>query len=266
MGFFDKLFGKKKETPVNTQSPPQARGGVEVDNTLKKEEIFSLEKSNEVLTFSLAKKNVRQITAEVKMVLDRSGSMDDLYYDGTVQRTLERMATVAFKMDDNGIMETMLFNNSIKEMPDITIKNLFSYSKNNLKNIAYGGTSYAPAIKELIKQAKNGEFTFPVFVIFITDGENDDREATRRALVEASNYEIYFQFVGIGTDCEFSFLKELDNLKGRKFDNAGFIEVKDLNKISDEQLYDELLNEFVDICKDGTLKTAKIEIMDLSKK
>lgn len=260
MGFLDRIFGKKQ--PDNKSS---ATIGINPGSTsTPKVETISLEKSNEVITFSLAKKNVSNIIAEVKMVLDCSGSMYDLYDDGTVQKTIERLAPLAFRFDDNGIMEAMLFNHALVGMPDITIENYKGYSRANLNRVVGGGTSYAPAIRKLTNEARRGCFSYPVFVIFITDGDNSDKEDTRKALREASEFEIYFQFVGIG-GASFNFLEEIDNLSGRRFDNAGFIEIENLNKVSDEDLYDQLLDEFVDICKDGTLKTAKVEIIDLSK-
>lgn len=260
MGFFDRIFGKKQ--PDNKAA---ATIGIQPGvSSIPEKEVISLAKSNEKITISLAKKNVSNLVAEVKMVLDCSGSMSGLYDDGTVQKTIERLAPLAFRFDDNGVMETMLFDHRLHEMPDITVENYSKYYRNNLRNLNYGGTCYAPAINALVEQARRGEFSYPVFVIFITDGDNSDKEETRKALREASQYEIYFQFVGIGGE-SFNFLKEVDNLSGRKFDNAGFIEIENLNKVSDEKLYDQLLDEFVDICKDGTLKTAKVEVIDLSK-
>ena len=49
--------------------------------------------------------------------------------------------------------------------------------------------------------------------------------------------------VGIGNE-QFIFLKALDELPGRVVDNANFFEVKQINTISDEQLYNQLLQEF----------------------
>jgi uncharacterized protein YegL len=258
MGFFDRLFGKKKEeSPSFKLEPFSYPHSSEI-------EIFDLKKTNEKITISLAKKNVSNVVAEVKLVLDCSGSMEGLYGDGTVQQTIHRLAPLAFRFDDNGTMETMLFNTKLKEMPDITIENYFNYYDKNLRNVVSGGTNYSNAISKITNEAKRGDYTFPVFVIFITDGDNGDKEETKKALIEASNYDIYFQFVGIGYD-NLSFLKSLDNLRGRKFDNAGFIEIKDLSRISDEDLYEQLLDEFVDNCKNGVLKSAKVEIIDLSK-
>lgn len=60
-----------------------------------------------------------------------------------------------------------------------------------------------------------------------------------------SEYNIFVQFIGIG-DEDFDYLKSLDDMKGRKHDNTGFTAVKDMNKMSDEQLYTEILRQYKD--------------------
>jgi len=83
----------------------------------------------------------------------------------------------------------------------------------------------------------------PVFVIFITDGGNADKPATKEVIRELSAEPIFIQFVGIGKE-DFPFLHKLDELSGRLIDNAGFMQVDDIDTIKDAQLYDLLLNEF----------------------
>ena len=56
---------------------------------------------------------------------------------------------------------------------------------------------------------------------------------------------MFVQFVGIGNE-NFNFLKKLDDLSGRKTDNTGFIRVKDMSKLSDEELYTEMLRQYKD--------------------
>jgi hypothetical protein len=93
----------------------------------------------------------------------------------------------------------------------------------------------------------------PTLVFFITDGENWDQGETARVIKEASKQGIFWQFVGIG-DERFEFLKQLDELQGRFIDNANFFEVNDIMKISDEQLYDRVLNEFPTWLKEAKTK------------
>lgn len=108
----------------------------------------------------------------------------------------------------------------------------------------WGGTSYSPVMEDIINvYTKKNPSNTPTFVLFITDGENDDRAKTEKIIKQASNHNIFWQFIGIGYE-SFKFLKELDTLKDRKVDNANFLQIKDINSVSDLQLYDMLLNEY----------------------
>jgi hypothetical protein len=70
-------------------------------------------------------------------------------------------------------------------------------------------------------------------------------EETKRVLRATSDQPIFWQFVGIGGESSFDFLKSLDTLDGRVVDNANFFEVEgDLRTLSDEWFYDKILNEF----------------------
>lgn len=83
----------------------------------------------------------------------------------------------------------------------------------------------------------------PAFIIFITDGENEDKSRTNEIILELSKYNIFVQFIGIGRE-KFEYLRQLDNLKGRKHDNTGFTAVEDMDKLNDEQLYTEILRQY----------------------
>jgi len=219
-------------------------------------------------------KNIKNLRAQVVLVLDRSGSMEDMYKNGFVQRLIERVVPVAMQFDDNGEMEMYLFQNTVKKFPyGINTKNVDGLINReiNESTYRYGGTEYAPAINQIVKdyvqlEKKGGFFglgktttntTDPVYVIFITDGENSDREAAKRAITEASKYGIFFQFVGVGNS-SFKFLDALDTMEGRFVDNANFFQANDLDSLVDEDLYDRLLKEFPEwIDKARTLNIIK---------
>lgn len=65
----------------------------------------------------------------------------------------------------------------------------------------------------------------------------------KEILIKASKYPIFWQFVGVAGS-NYGVLEDLDEMKGRTIDNAGFFAVDDLNEIKDEELYDRLLSEF----------------------
>ncbi|MNC51106.1 hypothetical protein D3C75_1003850 [compost metagenome] len=61
--------------------------------------------------------------------------------------------------------------------------------------------------------------------------------------MEAAVHPVFWQFVGIGHS-DFEVLRTLDDMRGRIVDNADFVHLKRIEKVTDEKLYDKLLNEF----------------------
>ncbi len=113
-----------------------------------------------------------------------------------------------------------------------------------------------------------------VYVMFVTDGQTTDQHGTKQQ-VEWSSYEpLFWQFMAIGQSSrnvtasgapamtkkkksggfsarlasmltgDFQFLEELDDMPGRYIDNADFFSVADPADISDDQLYDLMMNEY----------------------
>lgn len=204
--------------------------------------------------------------AEVVGVIDYSGSMQTLYRNGTVQATAERLLPMGLSFDDNGSLDMYAFHHGVLPIKaPCTLNNVFGYVNDNFKG-DMGTTNYAPVINEIVKKfgnpKKSGGFfaktTFepreiPVLVIFITDGENGDKADTRKALIEASKHGIFFQFIGIGSE-RFQFLRELDDMDGRYIDNADFFTLNDLNRISDDELYERLMTELPAWCSEARSK------------
>lgn len=234
MGFFD-VFRK-------TTTSSTAQSGL---NLSKEQAVEMLNLRKETFALTLEKKAIHNPRARVAVVMDESGSMSDLYENGTVQSVIERILPVALKLDDNGELDIWTFNSHFKRFPSITEEEFYNYvNREIMPKISWGGTRYAPVIYDIVKKyVKEEPSDIPTFVIFITDGENADREEARRAITEASNHNIFFQFIGIGNE-NFKFLQELDDLKGRKIDNADFFKIQNINKISDDDLYNKLMTEY----------------------
>lgn len=214
------------------------------------------------------RKGIKNVKATVVVALDYSGSMERLYQNGTVQETIERLFPIALAFDDNGELDFYLFHDGSRKTKNVTLANYASFVRDEIKG-QMGGTNYAPVIEEILhhngiptqtKPESKGFFSsmfskketvivkpepleFPIYVIFITDGQNGDRQEAEDIIRHASHYGIFFQFVGIG-GARFDFLRNLDNLSGRLIDNANFFEIMDINTMSDETLYDRLMFEF----------------------
>jgi hypothetical protein len=242
--------------------------------TLRKEKVLDLKKS----------KGIEGQKAEVVLALDYSYSMETLYQKGHVQTLTERLLPIGMAFDDNQEVDFYLFqNNQVKLPENLTVQNIPGYINNKvIGKYSMGGTQYAPVLRAILNQfavqdgvetteikTKKGFFggtktekvtvpkfkkkEYPTYVIFITDGDNSDKEETERVVREMSRAGIFIQFVGIGS-ASFPFLEKLDDLDGRFIDNANFFTVGELSSKTDDQLYGLLLNEFPQYVKEARTK------------
>lgn len=247
MGFLKGLFGKKNETENsgvlhNQVATPTSSNSMVIDMSKSKENL------NKVLIdmSKNAKIDMTKHKARVALAMDYSGSMDSLFRNGSVQKTVSRLLPIALKFDDNGELESWLFSNDFKRLKAVNESNFGNYVKNVMEKSGMwmGGTQYAPVLEDIVHYYKDLEpSTTPSFIIFITDGENMDHDKSDRIVRELSNYNMFVQFVGIGSE-RFNYLQSLDNLSGRKHDNTGFIAVRDMAKMDDGQLYTEILRQY----------------------
>ena len=235
-------------------------------NELTKEQLMAkLDLSKEkVIEISEQKGLDRNQKSQVVLCLDFSGSMDFLYRNNSVQKILERVLPIAMAWDDNQECEVYIFSYDChKIQASATVGNIIDFIDRYIYGkFIMGGTNYAPPIKEIINDfkpkksisnffgfGKKQNETLPTYVVFITDGENYDKRDTTLALIEASQYPIFFQFVGIGNS-SFSYLESLDTMSGRIVDNANFFSINDFNSVSDKVIYERLLNEYPSYIKE----------------
>lgn len=252
MGLFGKLFGKKDNVEeVAVESATESNEETVTNTTTA---TFTIDMSKEHLNNVLidmskgSKIDMTKHIARVALAMDYSGSMDWLFDNGSVQKTVSRLLPIALKFDDNGELESWLFSNGCKRLKAVTENNYSNYVKKIMKKsgMYMGGTEYAPVLDEIVTYYKDIEPSeIPAFVIFITDGDNSDHGATDKIVRKLSKYNIFVQFIGIGDD-NFSYLKKLDKLDGRETDNTGFTSVEDMDEMTDEQLYTEILRQYKD--------------------
>lgn len=236
MGLFGKIFGKENTPVVETHNDININEAKENLNKV----LVNLSKESKV--------DLTKHTARVALATDYSGSMSGVFDNGSLQRTVSRLLPIALKFDDNGGLESWLFSNGYKSLAVVAENNYKNYVKNVMQKsgMSMGGTEYAPVLRDMVRYYKDVEpSATPAFIIFITDGENEDKSRTDEIILELSKYNIFVQFIGIGRE-KFEYLKRLDNLKGRKHDNTGFTAVEDMDKLNDEQLYTEILRQYKD--------------------
>lgn len=210
---------------------------------------------------SLEKKSLVDVVAKVALVLDVSKSMNPLYKNGTVQKTIERVLALAINFDPDKQVDAYVFGTEASQLEPVTVDDLSGYVEREIiaKHKINQATKYAKAI-ECVQKTYFGKRSVPVFVIFITDGDASDKPHTKAWLQQVCREPLFFQFVGIGKE-KFVFLEKLDDLEGRVIDSTGYIKIDDLANITEIELYDRLLGEFPDWLKVVKKKGIKPQLL-----
>lgn len=194
----------------------------------------------------LEKKQLQTVTARVGLVLDISGSMRNLYNNGTVQKVVERVLAVASQFDDDGELDVWIYDNEFTRLPSVTERDFENYVNREIltnSGIHKFGRNDEPLVMADVIQKYTVEApsSIPSFVVFINDG--GCKKTIKKPVVHSSDKPIFWQFIGVGSG-NFDVLRKLDEMEGRFVDNANFFHVLDIDRTSDEELYDNLLNEF----------------------
>jgi len=200
----------------------------------------------------LEKKKLTGVQARVGLVLDITGSMRKMYKNGTVQKVVERILAIASQFDDDGMLDVWVYDHEFTRLAPVSEEDFVGYvNREILENddVHKFGRNDEPLVmqdvmeKYLLKEPSK----LPAYVVFINDG--GCKKTIKPLIISSSDKPIFWQFVGIG-DGNFDFLKKLDEMDGRFVDNANFFQVEDIENVSDEQLYDSLLNELPEWLKE----------------
>ncbi|ARH92104.1 vWA domain-containing protein [Streptomyces sp. MOE7] len=200
---------------------------------------------------TLEKHGLTSQRAAVYLVLDRSGSMRNYYKDGTVQNLAEQALGLAAHFDEDPTVPVVFFSTDVDGTADIDLTNYEGRIEELHAGLGHmGRTNYHWAVNAVVDHYKKSGSTAPAFVLFQTDGAPTSKPAAERALCEAAELPIFWQFIGFG-DPEakgFDFLRKLDDLtvpEKRRVDNAGFFHAgREPRSLSHEELYQQLMVEF----------------------
>ena len=217
---------------------------------------LSLEKKSELVRLNLEKRQVPTgIKIAVKQVIDVSGSIKHYFNDGTMQELTDRLLPVAMRFDDNQSLETYAFGSDIAKLDDVVVSDFGNYIDRKFlrqvpNSVLWTGTKYAKAL-QMVYDDINPKRTFgsffgkkpeikPSFVEFITDGDTQgDEYETERVLEKLGNFKCYVQLIGVGRGSSFRFLRDMAD----QFGHVGFVTFPDLDRVSDEDMYAQLLGE-----------------------
>lgn len=220
--------------------------------------------------FVLDKRNINNILCNVAFGMDVSGSTRSLYrkrgnQPSVVQEVTDRIFAIAMSVDVDKLLDFYVFDDRAYQLSQVTESNVGNYIQQYVaENSKYwNGTNYAPVIKAICESinpaisaphapsvlerwfgakpepVKIDKNVPPVLAIIITDGENYDPQDTIKALEQSQALNVYWQLVGIGDARNFDFIKRM----GDKYPNVGYTPIADISVVSEEDLYDALLND-----------------------
>ncbi len=254
-------------------------------------ELVSLVKKSGI---TLEKSNLRGHIAKVAVCIDISGSMSNLFISGKVSQLVKRLIPLGLQFDDDGEIDVFMFGEHGYQEASVNLSNYNVRLEEMRNKQLEGRTNYERAISLVDKfyREQDDVNDVPVYCIFVTDGDATDKDKARKAMKNISNIPVFFQFIALGADYlpseqppapapvtekkgffskifnskteaptnasappkMFSFLCELDEMSGRKVDNANFFAIKHPTSVNEEQMYDLLMNEYPDFLKEAKSK------------
>ena len=263
-----KHFGGEVAEEAPTQAAPTAPTTPQLSKIDLKKKI-SLEKAEKTGNASiidltkkslvqLEKKNLLDVQARVALVLDASGSMNHQYHNGDVQKVVDRLMPLAINFDNDDSFECWAFAQYTTQLDDVTLTNVNQFiqtTKRGWRNWQVGAriNQEIPAIEAVINYYQQFDDGIPVYVLFISDGGVGSGRQMQKVLTQAATLPIFWQFVGIGGR-NYGVLEKLDDMTGRIIDNCNFFELERITGISDERLYELLLEEFPSWLNEAKLK------------
>ncbi len=257
---------EQSPAPPSPALQPPVDKKVLLEKRLEKEapKLLDLSKKAKI---SLEKVGLQHHQAKVALCLDISGSMSRLYSSGKIQDFAERILALGTRFDDDGSIDIFLFGRNAHNAGELTITNFEGFVNQLIKRYPLESSTYYAKAMKMIREHYFGSAEkrnqplsqkTPVYVMFVTDGDTFDKDETTKHIKDSSYEPLFWQFMAIGESkkdakkglfknfiqSNFAFLEQLDDLSGRYIDNADFFSVKDPADVSDDELYDLLMQEY----------------------
>lgn len=233
---------------------------------------------NKSFELNLDKVGIQKIdipNMEVRLAVDKSGSMSHEFQCGFVDAIVSRFLGVAMSFDDNSSVEVGFFNHEWHDAPDATPQDVGNYLQ-KARERADGGTNFAGIIKafeteregtvqQAAAQAAGAAKSFfgklfgatapasqpavvpnaRAYAAVITDGDNGDKSMFEAELARTSG-KVFYQFICIGTSAPASYLRTL----AQRYSHVSVMVIPYPDKVTHDDFYEQLVNQkFVDWLK-----------------
>ncbi len=188
-------------------------------------------------------KKLKKIKARVALVLDKTGSMSAEYSTGQVQKILNKTLPIAFELNNEKKLDVWAFDSVSYRLPQANEKGYKTYIEREVmqkfNNKISGWNKETVVMRDVIKKYYEEDKTkIPVYIIFISDGgvmDDKGEDSIEFLLKNNIDKQIFWQFVGIGRS-SYGILENLTT------NNSDFFWYDDIEKIKDEKLYSDIIN------------------------
>jgi stress response protein SCP2 len=266
-------------SPAPPAAPAAPAASSSTSNIRLEKRLIDLEKKDPSMVslvkkvqLSLDKKGLTSDVAKVALVLDISPSMAHLFNDGSVDELVRRVLALGLRFDDDGEIDVFLFGKDAHKFGTVGIDNYRTFVHDALRRHGYSGGTYYGKAMQLVRDTYRHERDFgklPIYIMFVTDGGTADPAKSEQHIIESSREPFFWQFLAIGKmptgqqkqstwarifGSGFDFLEKLDNLPGRYIDNAAFALVENPRTVSEEEMFDMLMEEYPSWLKEAQQK------------
>lgn len=191
---------------------------------------------------------------QVVMCMDASGSMFDMYRNGRVQRVVDKFFAFSSTLSDNASMDLWAFGAKSRQFGAVTMDNVRDYTfaeaggfERWMSMLNYQYNNEPEAMRDIMMIY--GALRKPVMVLFLTDGRLSSDWEIEEILIKTSRFPIYWQFVGLHGE-EYGILERLQEIDGRRSDNAAFLKADDIDDLTDDALFEAFLANLDDWLKE----------------
>jgi len=208
---------------------------------------MNFEKTQELVTLSFQKKQSPLPTQkfDVKLLVDKSGSMQEEFESGWVSKTIDLFTACSSKFDDDGNLTVGFFNHGYQHGKVANKQTFGSYFKGFYQK-AEGTTQYAQAIDGILATSlkstlfgflKTKPKTKLSYLAMITDGDCADYSDFIKT-VNSFDSNLFFQVIVIGNQVTIDKLKFLN-----QFTNCDYVLVPDPHNTSEEKFLELVISD-----------------------